>query len=46
MHDLVWRDRWRAIQEQVNMIRHDLERDNDAIQRFRIGRQQAAQIIF
>ena len=28
------------------MIRHYLQRDNDAIQRFRTGRQQPAQIIF
>jgi hypothetical protein len=44
VHDLVGCKGWRAVQEQVNVVRHDLEGHDDAIQSFRLGDYQPTQV--
>jgi hypothetical protein len=44
MHDLVGCKGWRAVQEQVNVVRHNLKGHEDAIQSFRLGDCQPTQV--
>ena len=45
-HDFVGRDAWRAVEKEMNMIGHDLQCNNGAVQTLRLLRDEFTQIFF